>query len=229
MTVAEVQTFLDEAQRLSPPPSEIGFTGGEPFINPDIIAMLEAALTRGFHVLVLTNAMKPMQHLRSQLLDLNCRFQGQLSVRVSLDHYLGEKHEQIRGQRTWKPSIEGLTWLARNGFDIAIAGRMAWDEDEPSTRAGYARLFLELGLPIAAEDPRRLVLFPEMDERADVPEITEACWGILGKSPSEVMCSNSRMVIKRKGTERPTVVSCTLLAYSPNSRWARRSPRPPIP
>lgn len=215
LSLGDIQTFLDEAQRLSPPPSEIGFTGGEPFMNPDIIAMLEAALTRGFHVLVLTNAMKPMQHLRSQLLDLNRRFQGLLSTRVSLDHYLGEKHEHIRGQRTWEPSIEGLTWLAKNGFDLAVAGRMAWGEDEASTRAGYSKLFLELGLPISADDPHRLVLFPEMDEHADVPEITEACWGILGKSPADVMCSNSRMVIKRKGAERPTVVSCTLLAYSP--------------
>ena len=214
LSVAEVQTFLDEAQDLSPPPAEIGFTGGEPFMNPEIIQMLEAALARDFGVLVLTNAMKPMQNLTSQLLDLNRRHQGRLSIRVSLDHYLSEKHEQIRGERTWEPSIKGLTWLAINGFDIAVAGRKAWGEDESATRAGYAKLFLELGFPIPADDPRRLVLFPEMDESADVPEITEACWGILGKSPSDVMCSNSRMVIKRKGTKLPAVVSCTLLAYS---------------
>jgi hypothetical protein len=215
MSVAEVRLFLDEAQRLSPPPAEIGFTGGEPFMNPEIIQMLEAALARDFHVLVLTNAMKPMQHLKSPLLGLNRKHQGRLSIRVSLDHYLGEKHEKIRGERTWEPSIEGLSWLARNDFDIAVAARMAWGEGEPATRSGYAKLFLELGLPIPADDPSRLVLFPEMDECADVPEITEACWGILGKSPSDVMCSNSRMVIKRKGAELPTVVSCTLLAYSP--------------
>jgi hypothetical protein len=215
LSVAEVQTFLGEAQRLSPPPAEIGFTGGEPFMNPEIIQMLETALARDFRVLVLTNAMKPMQHLTSQLLDLNRRHQGRLSIRVSLDHYLSEKHEQIRGERTWEPSIEGLTWLARNGFDIAVAGRKAWGEDESATRAGYAKLFLDLGFQIPADDPRRLVLFPEMDESADVPEITEACWGILGKRPSDVMCSNSRMVIKRKGAKLPAVVSCTLLAYSP--------------
>jgi Radical SAM superfamily/4Fe-4S single cluster domain len=215
LSLPEVETFLDEAQRLSPPPTEIGFTGGEPFMNPEIIPMLEAALARGFHVLVLTNAMKPMQHLKSQLLDLNRSSQSLLSIRVSLDHYRCERHEEIRGPRTWEPSVDGLMWLAKNGFDIAVAGRMAWGEDEPSTRAGYAELFLKLDLPIAADAPQRLVLFPEMDERADVPEITEACWGILGKSPSDVMCSNSRMVIKRNGAELPTVVSCTLLAYSP--------------
>ena len=57
------------------------------------------------------------------------------------------------------------------------------------------------------------MLFPEMDMRIDVPEITTACWGILNKSPSDVMCASSRMVVKRKGAERPAVLACTLLPY----------------
>ena len=54
-----------------------------------------------------------------------------------------------------------------------------------------------------------------MDETADVPEITESCWSILGKSPSEVMCATSRMIVKRKGAEHAAVLACTLLAYDP--------------
>jgi hypothetical protein len=54
-----------------------------------------------------------------------------------------------------------------------------------------------------------------MDATVHVPEITEACWGILGKSPDSVMCATSRMVVKRKGAERPAVVACTLLPYDP--------------
>ncbi|PKP79355.1 MAG: radical SAM protein, partial [Alphaproteobacteria bacterium HGW-Alphaproteobacteria-2] len=57
--------------------------------------------------------------------------------------------------------------------------------------------------------------FPEMDESVEVPEITEACWGILGVAPEQVMCSSSRMVLKRKGAAKPAVVACTLLAYDP--------------
>ncbi|MGR3343238.1 MAG: radical SAM protein, partial [Paracoccaceae bacterium] len=52
------------------------------------------------------------------------------------------------------------------------------------------------------------------DETADVPEITTACWGILNKSPGQVMCSSSRMVVKRRGASAPVVVSCTLLPYA---------------
>ena len=42
------------------PTSLIGFTGGEPFMNPELAAMIEDVLSRGLHALVLTNAMKPM-------------------------------------------------------------------------------------------------------------------------------------------------------------------------
>ena len=52
-----------------------------------------------------------------------------------------------------------------------------------------------------------------MNEGLDVPEITEACWGILGVSPEAMMCASSRMVVKRKGAPRPVVVPCTLLPY----------------
>ena len=55
----------------------------------------------------------------------------------------------------------------------------------------------------------------EMDASADVPEISEACWGILGVSPDALMCSSSRMVIKRTGAEQPVLVVCTLLPYDP--------------
>ena len=54
-----------------------------------------------------------------------------------------------------------------------------------------------------------------MDITADVPEITTACWEILNKRPADVMCASSRMVVKRKGAESPTVLACTLLPYDP--------------
>jgi hypothetical protein len=52
-----------------------------------------------------------------------------------------------------------------------------------------------------------------MEPRSDVPEITEKCWDILGSSPQDLMCSHSRMVVKRKGADHPVVLACTLIAY----------------
>jgi hypothetical protein len=213
LTAAEVEAYLDEIAGLGLGTREIGFTGGEPFMNREILAMLEAALTRGHDVLVLTNAMKPMRRFEAGLLVLKQGFGAKLTVRVSLDHHTEAVHEAERGAGTWAPTLDGLVWLARHGFSLAVAGRRIAGEAEADERAGYARLFAALGAPIDASDPARLVLFPEMDARVDVPEITEACWGILGKSPSDVMCASSRMVVKRKGAERPAVIACTLTPY----------------
>jgi hypothetical protein len=157
--------------------------------------------------------MRPMRRHERDLLALRERHGDRLTVRVSIDHYTRELHELERGPRSWQPTLEGLVWLSRNGFAINAAGRLYSGEPEGVVRGGYARLFAEHGIGLDARDPVQLVLFPEMDEAADVPEITEACWGILGKSPADVMCASSRMVVKRKGADRPAVLACTLLAY----------------
>ena len=109
--------------------------------------------------------------------------------------------------------MHGLRLLHQQDHRIAIAGRTFWNEDEPTLRQGYRTVFAELGLPLDSDSPTDLVLFPEMDSRATVPEITESCWSILGKHPDDVMCSHSRMVIKRRGARRPAIVACTLLPY----------------
>ncbi len=211
----DVREYLDEIERERLGTREIGFTGGEPFMNPDMPAMLEAVLSRGFEALVLTNAMKPMMKVRSQLLALRERYGDRLTVRVSIDHYSREVHELERGPRSWQPAIDGLHWLARNGFNVDIAGRLFSGESEAAVRAGFARLFEREAIDLDARDPVTLVLFPEMDASLDVPEITDACWEKVGTTPAAMMCASSRMVIKRKGADRPVIVACTLLPYDP--------------
>ncbi|HEY0424129.1 MAG TPA: radical SAM protein [Rhodopila sp.] len=215
LTTAEVERYLDEVVRDHLPTKLIGFTGGEPLMNPDIIAMLEAVLSRGFDALVLTNAMKPLRKLRTEMLALRERYGDRLTIRVSLDHYDPAIHEQERGRRSWAPALDGLIWLARNGFKLDVAGRRFTGETEQSLREGYAALFAAAGIAVDAYDPVRLMLFPEMEPESDVPEITTACWGILHKSPDDVMCAGARMVVKRKDASAPVVLACTLLAYDP--------------
>jgi hypothetical protein len=74
-------------------------------------------------------------------------------------------------------------------------------------------LFETESIPVDALDASALVLFPEMDARLDVPEITVHCWDILGVEPESMMCASSRMIVKRKGAASPVVVPCTLLPY----------------
>jgi len=221
LSAAEVAEYLDEVEAGALPTSLIGFTGGEPFINPELAAMLEDVLSRDLAALVLTNAMKPMAKCKPALLRLRERYGERLTIRVSIDHYGRRVHELERGRRSWQPTIDGFVWLARNGFSLHVASRRLSGESETAIRGGFAGLFAELGVAIDADDPVALMVFPEMDPTADVPEITEACWGILGKSPESVMCATSRMVVKRKGAGHPAVVACTLLPYDPRFELGR--------
>jgi uncharacterized Fe-S cluster-containing radical SAM superfamily protein len=221
LTAADVAEYLDEVDDCALPTSLIGFTGGEPFMNPELPAMLEDVLSRGLSALVLTNAMKPMAKCKPALLRLRDRYGERLTIRVSIDHYGHQVHELERGRRSWQPTIDGFVWLARNGFSLHVASRRLSGEPETAIRKGFALLFAELGVAIDADDPVVLMVFPEMDPAADVPEITEACWGILGKSPESVMCATSRMVVKRKGASHPAVIACTLLPYDPRFELGR--------
>ena len=211
----EVAAYLDEIEQLQLGTKVIGFTGGEPFLNPQLPQILEDVLSRGFQALVLTNAMKPMRNRRDTLLRLKEQYGDALSLRVSLDHYDADLHELERGPRSFAPTVEGLVFLAMNGFSITVAGRLFSGEGESVVRTGFARLFAERGIALDALSPHDLILFPEMNTGADVPEITTACWSLLDISPSSVMCATSRMVVKRKGEIAPSVVACTLLPYEP--------------
>ena len=217
LTRAEALAFLDEIARGGWPVREIGFTGGEPFMNPAIVEMLGDALDRGFSVLLLTNAMQPMlrPRIRDGLKRLREAYGRRLLIRVSLDHHTDKLHDTERTSGSFAKTIEGIDFLAREGFALALAGRTCWGESERDARDGYAALIAARAWRIDAYDPAQLVLFPEMDLRADVPEITEDCWNILHKDPQDVMCASSRMVVKRKGAPAPVVLPCTLLPYDP--------------
>ncbi len=218
ISASEAAQYLDEIELQKLGTREIAFTGGEPFMNPDMIAMLEDALNRGFETLVLTNAMKPLQRkkVKSALLDLCERFGNKLTLRISLDHYTRDLHDQERGEGSFDKALEGIDWLSQNGFTLNLAGRTIWNEEAAQERKGYGDLVKSHQWAIDSDDPRQLILFPEMDEKKDAPEITTKCWGLLDIRPESMMCASSRMVIKRRGAKTPQLVPCTLIAYEEN-------------
>lgn len=215
LTRDDLGQFLDELEGPAWGAEEIGFTGGEPFMNPEIIDLLRDSLSRGYRALVLTNAMRPMLKLKDGLQALKAEFGANLVLRVSIDHYGETLHDAERGAGSWPRMMEGFLWLSQSGFSLNVAGRTRWHESEAELRAGYASLFAAHDIALDAENPEHLVLFPEMDARRDVAEITSACWDILGVDQATMMCATSRMVVRRKGAARPAVVACTLLPYAP--------------
>ena len=109
--------------------------------------------------------------------------------------------------------IEGVKWLRDNNFKISLATRLMWGESEEQTRKKFKEFIIKYKLPINASSTKDLVTFTEMDVKQDTPEITTECWSILNKNPESVMCSSSRMIVKKKGKEKPSVIACTLLPY----------------
>ena len=206
----EYLMFMNEVREEGFNLSEIGFTGGEPFLNKEFPKMLNHAVKQGIDVLVLTNAMKPMLNKKTEILSIG---RERLTFRVSIDHVDKLRHEEIRGPNSYEPMIEGLSWLKDNGFKMSLATRLMWDESEEQIRRSFGEFIFKHRLPVDAQSTNDLVTFTEMDVKQDTPEITTECWKILNKSPETVMCYSSRMIVKKKGKEKPSVIACTLLPY----------------
>ncbi|MGD9837769.1 MAG: radical SAM protein [Afipia sp.] len=164
LTREDVRRFLEEARERDHPLEGIGFTGGEPFINPDIVRMIADSLGAGFRVLVLTNAMKPMQWLKTRLTAINAQFPGRLAVRVSLDHYERIGHDKLRSPRSWEPTIEGLQRNRASRFRGALSAAQlrcspsanaSWKDGQPRRPASASELGRSLSRPEAGCTPRR--------------------------------------------------------------------------
>ncbi len=213
LSLDAVHALLDEAAERHPELRDVAFTGGEPFMNPEIMEMLETGLDRGLRVLVLTNAMTPLRHHLPALR----KFAGRnLHLRVSLDHYTEVGHTRLRGPRAWHPALEGISALSAAGFAPSIAARFnPVEEDEATTRAGFANLFGNQGWDIDAFNDQQLVLFPEMSVPAAAPGVSAAAWAALHPRGADAMCRTARMVVRRKGAPDVSIVACTLLPFEP--------------
>ena len=121
LTAAEVAAILDQIELKEMGTREIGFTGGEPFMNPEIVPMLADTLGRGFEALVLTNAMKPMWRWKRALLELKERYGARLigspSITMDRRRMIGSVGQaalarHCRDSRGWPPTVLPFASLA---------------------------------------------------------------------------------------------------------------------
>jgi hypothetical protein len=168
-----------------------------------------------------------MAHHKADIVRLANTYGPRMRIRVSLDDFRPKIHGAERGEETFSRTIEGLVWPSRAGVEAEVAVRALSGDSDAVLRQGYAALFADRGIRIDCNDHQALVLLPEMGPRADPPEITETCRGILGKSPENAMCSNARMVVKRKGAAAPVYSLArsylTILGSSQARRLQRRA------
>lgn len=207
----DIELYLEEIHHLNLATELIGFTGGEPFLNPNIIELITAVLDRGFDLLILTNANRVIKRHQDALIELQKRFRDKLHLRISFDHFTAEIHDLERGAGAFEKTLIQTKWLFDHHFNISIASRALTSESQEDAFNGHKELLDANGINLNLQE--KLVIFPEMKSGRDVPEITTKCWDILNKSPNDQMCATERMIVKRKGESSPVVMPCTLLAY----------------
>ncbi len=206
MRFDDAKPFIDEALTLGV--KQFSFTGGEPFINKDMVRILDYALDRR-PCMVLTNATEPLIKRLHQIEALRNRGHS-LHFRVSLDHFEAARHDAGRGEGMFALALDGLRGLYDMGFSLSVANQVLPDHSAEAVSKHFAKVFYAVGLP---EDLPRIE-FPEFHPPgSDVaaPQITLGCMANYQTESSrrEFMCAFSRMVVKQAGRIR--VYACTLV------------------
>jgi len=213
MDVQDISTYLDQYSLLpcSSGIRTIGFTGGEPFMNPHFLDILHRTLFHNadFHVLILTTATQTMTKKWKGLGPLLQMYGNRITIRVSIDHPTREKHidnrrnSKYRGKEPaiWEPMIKGISLLARTPCTLGITGLPWIDETAQDLQAGYKKLCDKLKIAIPKKE---IVIFPDrvknFDQDGDndlTPDgVTQGCLDLYDKTKDDFMCSDSIMLVK---------------------------------
>ena len=216
MTLAQVQTFLDEATVLGV--KEYYFTGGEAFLNPEMEAILEATLRVG-PANVLTNGLLLDRQRCRRLKALAEAAEYSLDVRISLDGYDAESNDAIRGPGTFDRVLEALADLAAVGLNPVLTVTEVYRES--GSAEGKERFFdLLRGLGLTKPRLKVLPVF-QIGAEAERSRAYES-WQRLRESDQpethwdHLQCSSCRMV-----TEQGVWV-CPILVNEPRARMGER-------
>jgi len=212
MPLGQVKTYLGEAARLGV--REYYFTGGEPFLNPDMEAILEATLEVG-PATVLTNGLLLDPARCARLKEMERRSDYSLDFRVSLDGYDAATNDPIRGEGTFVRILAGVRNLAEAGLNPVITVTEVCRE--AGTDAGKERFF-ELLRSLGIDRPR-LKILPvfQIGAEAERGGAYES-WQRLRESDlpagawDHLQCSSCRMV-----TDQGVWV-CPILINEPSAR-----------
>jgi len=206
LTLSDAQRFIEEALELGV--RKFSFTGGEPFVNPEFVAILGAALEHR-PCLVLTNATEPLMNQFGAVLSLRDKPNAP-SFRVSLDHPDPVRHDESRGKGNFKKALNTLGRLYKAGFGVSIARLMLPGEDSAAVDRAYAPFFREAGVT----EGITIIKFPEFHlpgSIPDVPEISEGCMTryLNAEQRAAFMCNTSKMIVRKNG--RCGIYACTLV------------------
>ncbi|MBI4605788.1 MAG: radical SAM protein [Planctomycetes bacterium] len=209
--LGDVKRRLEEARRLGV--KEYYFTGGEPFLNREMVPILEETLRHG-PASVLTNGTVFRDATAADLARIAKESRYSLEVRVSIDGYDASMNDPLRGDGTWEAAMRGVEVLVSHGLLPIVTIVQTWP-DEETLRVldrfrdtlrlrGYARPRIKVlpTLRIGMEASRTRGYLPH--ERV-TPEMLE------GYDAGQLLCSHSRIV-----TDRGVAV-CPILIEAPGA------------
>lgn len=217
LSVENVRENLETAARAGV--KEVFYTGGEPFLHPQLLEMLEMSLAVA-PTTVLTNGMMINERVADRLAAIEKASRYSLEIRVSLDGWTEEANDAIRGRGVFRLALAAVARLCRRGLLPLVTVVRTWsDEDELKTLAGFSRTLEGAGyarprIKVLPSLPLGRELERSPEARADESRLTEEM--MAGFEPSLLMCSNSRLV-----TDRGVWV-CPLLVEMPDARLGAR-------
>jgi molybdenum cofactor biosynthesis enzyme MoaA len=196
---------------------EFYFTGGEPFLHPEMIDILEDTLVHGPGT-VLTNGTLFTTRLIEALRYLSAASRHGLEIRVSLDGHRAEDHDSFRGAGSFARAIDGLRRLAAAGLLPIVTVTQNTDEDPIAFREHYLEMLHAAG--IARPRLKVLPMFQLGREsartRGYLPLETLADLPAASFEPARLQCNSCRAVTARG------VYVCPLLVDEPGGRMGER-------
>jgi len=144
LSLEAIRPYLDEAARLGV--REYYFTGGEPFLNPEMEAILAATLLVG-PATVLTNGLLLDRARCGRLMRLARGSEYSLDLRVSVDGYDAASNDPIRGPGTFERIMKGVRNLVDAGINPVITvTEVCSDAATDDGRRRFLALLTELGI-----------------------------------------------------------------------------------
>lgn len=143
LTLETCRRYLDESVRYGV--KEYYFTGGEPFINPEILPILQHTLAYG-PATVLTNGVLVTKDIASSLRSIATSTIYSLEIRVSLDGVTSETNDAIRGDGVFERALSGVRNLCEHGFLPIITATRTWPQTEDlEMMKRFKKLLIEHG------------------------------------------------------------------------------------
>jgi molybdenum cofactor biosynthesis enzyme MoaA len=212
LSLEDVKARLAEARSLGV--REYYFTGGEPFLNPEILPILEETLKQG-PATVLTNGLLLTPERSARLKALSDASEYSLDIRISIDGYTAETNDRIRGKGTFEKILAGIRSLAEAGVNPVLTVTEALEEAaSPEGRENLLAWMRGLGLSRPRLKVLSLFRIGAETKRARAYEAWETLRDrqLTDEELEKLQCSSCRMVTS-KG-----VYVCPILIDEPRAR-----------